>query len=280
MKNLKSERQKIFLVGCARSGTTLLQSILASHHAISSFPETHFLRGTIPKFWLFQFIKYYGKKEQLFIKKYLKRIKRKELYNAIPNPTFNTLEWVDKIINLIDLIPNDLDSTIWIEKTPMHLYFIPLIQKVNPNIKYIHMIRDGKDVVASLFNASQNNPESFGGKQSIENCIKRWKHDIQIHKKYINHDNHFFITYEEIIKNSNIALKKLCKFLHIEFKEQMLSFSKMTRELKFSEENWKPDNSDELKVTKKFNSIFSEKQKKYILSQLNDTNINMFKQLG
>ncbi len=276
MKNSESDRQQIFLVGCARSGTTLLQSILASHHTISSFPETHFLRGTIPKFWLSRWIKYYGKKEQLFIKNYLRRIKREELYNAIPDPTFNTSKWIDKIISLIDLIPDNVDSTIWIEKTPMHLYFIPLIQKVKPHIKYIHIIRDGKDVVASLFDASQNNPESFGGKQSIQKCINRWKHDIHIHKKYINNDNHFFIKYNDIIDDPQLPLKKICNFLQIEFLEGMLSFSKMTRELKFSEENWKPDNSNEIKLTNKFDSIFSEEQKKYIYSQLKNINIDVF----
>ncbi|NJL55543.1 sulfotransferase [bacterium] len=32
----------LFLVGCPRSGTTLLQSMLASHPQIASFPETKF----------------------------------------------------------------------------------------------------------------------------------------------------------------------------------------------------------------------------------------------
>src|SRR5258706_12754544 len=31
---------RLFVVGCARSGTTLLQSFLAAHPAVLSFPET------------------------------------------------------------------------------------------------------------------------------------------------------------------------------------------------------------------------------------------------
>ncbi|HEV2472658.1 MAG TPA: sulfotransferase, partial [Chthonomonadales bacterium] len=37
-------RSRVFLVGCVRSGTTLLQSLLAAHSEIASFPETDFFR--------------------------------------------------------------------------------------------------------------------------------------------------------------------------------------------------------------------------------------------
>jgi hypothetical protein len=40
------QRTRLFLVGCPRSGTTLLQSLLAAHPQIASFPESHFLLVT------------------------------------------------------------------------------------------------------------------------------------------------------------------------------------------------------------------------------------------
>ncbi|MEM9163612.1 MAG: sulfotransferase, partial [Cyanobacteria bacterium P01_F01_bin.4] len=38
----KKQIGKFFVVGCSRSGTTLLQSLLASHPEIISFPESKF----------------------------------------------------------------------------------------------------------------------------------------------------------------------------------------------------------------------------------------------
>ena len=35
---------RVFLVGIMRSGTTLLQSLLAAHSRVTSFPETMFFR--------------------------------------------------------------------------------------------------------------------------------------------------------------------------------------------------------------------------------------------
>ncbi|MGL4503377.1 MAG: sulfotransferase family protein, partial [Planktothrix sp.] len=41
-------KNRIFLVGCPRSGTTLLQSLLAAHPQIASFPESHFFQSLAP----------------------------------------------------------------------------------------------------------------------------------------------------------------------------------------------------------------------------------------
>ena len=64
MKNSESKKA-VFIIGSARSGTTLLQSMLASHPEVYSFPETHFFRGTIPKFSFLRWLKFYGEKDKI-----------------------------------------------------------------------------------------------------------------------------------------------------------------------------------------------------------------------
>ncbi|MGL6135938.1 MAG: sulfotransferase, partial [Planktothrix sp.] len=44
MLPLNRPHPRLFLVGCPRSGTTLLQSLLAAHSQIASFPESQFFR--------------------------------------------------------------------------------------------------------------------------------------------------------------------------------------------------------------------------------------------
>ena len=56
----------------------------------------------------------------------------------------------------------------------------------------------------------------------------------------------------------------------------MLSFSKKTKALKFEEEQWKPDSSDEIKATNKFDTIFSSEQKEYILTELSSVTLDDF----
>ena len=42
-KSITQLPKRVFVVGCPRSGTTLLQSILLTNPSIISFPESHFL---------------------------------------------------------------------------------------------------------------------------------------------------------------------------------------------------------------------------------------------
>jgi hypothetical protein len=276
MKNSESKKA-VFIVGSARSGTTLLQSMLASHPDVYSFPETHFFRGTIPKFSFLRWLKFYGEKEKEFIRKFLIRVNQIELDVKIPSTTFNTTEWIKGLLYLLDSLSHNSIEKIWVEKTPMHLYFASLIENVRQETKFIHIIRDGKDVVASLFDASKNNPNAFDGKQSIQKCILRWKFDIQIHKKHLGKQNHHFIFYKDLIYKTEDSLKRICDFLELDYLNEMKLFSHKTKELKFPEEVWKPDASNELKESNKFESIFSLDDQALIKSKIDPIDLSCFK---
>lgn len=84
---------RLFLVGCPRTGTTLIQSLLAAHSQIASFPESHLLLAGGGTRW---------------------------------------------------------GQTIWLEKTPLHLLYIKQFEQFIPGVKFIHLLRNGADVVASL----------------------------------------------------------------------------------------------------------------------------------
>jgi hypothetical protein len=222
-------------------------------------------------------VKYYGKKERHFIIQFLNKIERSDLISKVPIATYSTKEWITSLISLLDLIAKNSQLKIWLEKTPMHLYFATLIEKIFPNTKFIHIIRDGEDVVASLYEASKNNPEYFDGEQSINRCILRWKIDIQIHKKHLGKSNHHFIRYKDLIYNTDDALGRLSEFLEIEYSDEMRSFTHKTKELKFPEEEWKPDQSEELKESNKFKKIFSIDEQTEIQSKLSSVDLSLFR---
>ena len=63
--------KRIYIVGCPRSGTTLLQSMVAAHPLLTSYPETHFWDYTIPKNRYLRFPKIYSFPERKLVSDYL-----------------------------------------------------------------------------------------------------------------------------------------------------------------------------------------------------------------
>ncbi len=151
----------IFVVGAPRSGTTLLQNLIASHPQIRSAPETH-LFTKISRCLLYE--------------RNLRPIGKKPLPTVLPGKTTRRL-----FEDLTDFLPvsdtllnwvNTIDDTecfsvqeiamrlftdlghgngmIFVEKSPPHVYYVEEIKIVFPGAKIVNIIRDPRDVIPSI----------------------------------------------------------------------------------------------------------------------------------
>ena len=267
ISNLKIKK-RIFIVGAARSGTTLLQSMIASHPEIYSFPETHFFTDTIPVHVWQRPFKLHGRKDRIFVSSYLRRINAGKFENLLPDVTMSNKRWTRGLLSILDALALENGASIWLEKTPMHLYYIDVITSVDPNAIFIHTIRNGEDVVASIYDVSHKKPEFFGGERTIDQCITRWKYDVKISSNYARVVNHFIIKYESLVESPEMVLKSLFKHLDIVWSEAALDYKSKAAKLTFPEEAWKAKNTGEIQVAKKFDTIFSHEEQHYIRKEL------------
>ncbi|HEY9694672.1 MAG TPA: sulfotransferase [Oculatellaceae cyanobacterium] len=78
-------KTRLFLVGCPRSGTTLLQSLLVAHPEILSFPESHFFRSLLEYRtpWRIK-LKIASSKTKPRLKQFLKESGYEEMQRHIP----------------------------------------------------------------------------------------------------------------------------------------------------------------------------------------------------
>ena len=97
-----SIQQRLFLVGCPRSGTTLLQSFLAAHSEIYSFPESHFFN------WLFfpgslrTRLGLASNEIESQMLKFLAKIQRPELEKHLPKYGLFAKQYVDSFVQILD----------------------------------------------------------------------------------------------------------------------------------------------------------------------------------
>lgn len=138
----------VFLVGCPRSGTTWLQKLLASHPKIRSGEESHFF--------------------SLYVGPQLRAWKSQNTYHfsdgnghaAGPPAYFREEEFrvllKSYLLSLLKPIIDQLKpDELFLEKTPSHALFIPEIKELLPDTRFIHLVRDPRDVTASLVVASR-----------------------------------------------------------------------------------------------------------------------------
>jgi len=143
-------RGRYFLVGCERSGTTLLQAILARHSRVFSFPESHFFCRAIPRRVLWRAVGLARWRRARFaLRQLLNVLGRHDLEGHVPRRSVLLVNYVRAFCHILDRAALDRGKDMWVEKTPHHLYHVRAIQRLVPEARFIHILRDGRDVAAS-----------------------------------------------------------------------------------------------------------------------------------
>lgn len=267
---------RIFLVGCPRSGTTLLQSMLAAHPQITSFPESFFYNYLVPSRPWMRKLGLASRWAKPQFKQFLSDIDRKDLQISIPQIGILMSQYSHNFISLLDQLTLEQEKNIWIEKTPSHLSYIPYIEQLVKEAKFIHLMRNGEDVVASLYEVTNKYPERWRGSKTIDECINIWLTAIQQSQKYLEKDNHLLVRHEDLTATPQSTLEHLCSFMDIQFDEKMLnSYGLVSKSLVLSHEPWKALVKQPIQNVKntKFLKLFTESQRNYILEKTSRVNL-------
>src|SRR5690606_32590718 len=137
----------VFLVGCPRSGTTWLQRLLSSHPRIRTGQESHlfnFYIGPQLRIWKKVLDPQATGRGGAGIGCYLTE---EEFLGAL-RQYMNSL--------LTPLLAPLQAGELFLEKSPAHALFIPEIRRMLPEARFIHLIREPTDVVASLLAAARS----------------------------------------------------------------------------------------------------------------------------
>lgn len=209
-----TKKKRIFLVGCPRSGTTLLQSLLAAHPNLVSFQETHFFEHVVPlerETWRRKLgIASSNAPDALEQLAALGLIEGNQK-NGLRRP--ETLRrYVDRFTRALDLAADEAGATHWLEKTPDHLHFVQEIERSVRRPRFIHIVREGQAVIASYFRVRQKFQE-MGGSVSLGDVIDEWRADLHRSLSCVGRPNHTFVRYEKLVADPRRVLFRVCEFL-------------------------------------------------------------------
>ncbi|NUQ30766.1 MAG: sulfotransferase [Acidobacteriaceae bacterium] len=107
------------------------------------------------------------------------------------------------------------------DKTPLYALEMPAIQRLLPEARFIHLIRDGRDVALSL------RKTWFAPSQEINHLAQYWKRIVTRAREDGNKVNHYLeVRFEDLVTNPEKVLSRACAFLDLPYDPAMLLYWK------------------------------------------------------
>lgn len=239
-------RARVFVVGCPRSGTTLVQAALAAHPDVYSFPESHFFTKAWGRMWPLRRSGLVSPRAAAAALGRLgQEVGQADAGSLVPTPLVPALwplfgRYGRAFTSLVDQACTSHGKSVWVEKTPAHLWCEREIRHCVPDAAFVHVLRDGRAVTASLYELCMTNPKAWvgqvlaGDRQAhhrneatsgdvLDAVVDRWNRDVEISLERLRHPRHTPLLYADLVADPARALATLCEqALRLPFDEAML----------------------------------------------------------
>jgi hypothetical protein len=193
-----AEPRPIFVIGSPRSGTTLLRLILDSHPRISCGEETHFLRdleAIVGRNW--ELVATYGLSREWWI----------EHIGAL---------YADFQAQVLERS----GAARWAEKDPTYTLHLPFIEELFPDALFVHLLRDGHDVVASF-------KDRWGYASAARAARTEWARYVTAARDLAQRtppERFLELRYEELVEEPEVQTRRLFDFLGEEWDPAVIDF--------------------------------------------------------
>jgi hypothetical protein len=194
----------VFLVGFPRSGTTLLEQVLASHDGVVTLEEKHTLT-----------------KAESELQNDVTQLDRLATLSADDAARYRRNYW--RVVNTF----SDPGGKVFIDKMPISSISLPVIAKLFPNAKILFARRDPRDVVLSCFRrAFMANPMTYTF-TTLEGTARFYDSVMTLSDLYRRvlplpvHE----VRYERLVTDFEGETKQVCAFLGLEWDEAMREFA-------------------------------------------------------
>ncbi len=206
-----------FVVGMNRSGTTLLRMMLDAHPDLTIPPETHFVPDLIKA----------AREDDATPESALAAMKSAREWGDFG---FSDEEMLARLRALDEIKPGPAVRTFydayteqqgkprWGEKTPTYVQKMKLIQRALPETRFVHVIRDGRDVALSVLDRTVRDLTAADIARRWQKKITKAREDSPKLRHYIE------IRYEDLILETEPTLRRVCEFIELPWDDALLTY--------------------------------------------------------
>jgi hypothetical protein len=217
----------VFIVGCGRSGTTLLRLMLNAHPDMSVPGESQFIpriakwraRGAwpaslAPPAAYRRFLEYL--EHDWFIGRWqLSPSSLRARLDRLPDRSHGRV-----FAAVFEEKMTQEGKRRWAEKTPVHVQYMTLLDRLFPGALFVHLVRDGRDVALSLMDRDW-------GPRRIALAGHYWTWLVlagMVAGRLIGPDRYREVRYEHLVTQPEHTLRSLCGWVGMDYTPAMLDY--------------------------------------------------------
>lgn len=210
------------MVGVARSGTTLLRLMLDAHPQLAIPPETHFIPKLVRVFEEAGDLPGDELRERAHV--FLTGHRRWDDFGLDAAELRRRFDAADPFTvaaalrAFYGLYAEGQGKPRWGDKSPSYARRMRRVQAALPEARFVHLIRDGRDVALSQLDVHH-------GAEELSEAAQGWVEGIAKARRAARRVDHYTeLRYEDLVAHPEPALRQVCDVVEIEFDPAMLDY--------------------------------------------------------
>jgi Sulfotransferase family len=210
----------ILIIGMNRSGTTLLSLMLDSHSRIAIPYESHFF---VPYYRNRQGFDLTGNEGRLELVSRILAEPYVQVWDQQLSPAEIDLSRCTGLAETINEIYSTyarrLGKDLWGDKTPAYISDIDVLNALFPAARFIHIVRDGRDVSLSIL-------KQWWGANNFLSAMQHWTSTVTCARKMLAmlpQERWLEVRFEDLVSEPERELRRVTDFLGLKFQPAMLS---------------------------------------------------------
>jgi hypothetical protein len=204
-----------FCIGASDSGTTPLRTLLNRHPDLAMAPETHFIpevaRGcrlaSDPAGHFVEAVVGHQRWPDFGLDagRFRERVAEIEPFD------------VGEALRIFyQLYAEQFGKRRGADETPIYALHVEEIQQLLPEARFVHVIRDGRDVAGSA-------EDGLSGPRDAEELARQWVGRVEAVRRRAHRLRHYLeVRYEDLLESPEAVLRQVCRFLELRWDRSML----------------------------------------------------------
>ena len=214
----------MIVLGVRRSGTTLLRVMLDRNAELAVPDESYFVPQLARR--------HRGRLDPAAFVDDLRRLPALVEWGLTPDAVAARLRpgmtTGEAIAAVFETYAAERGKARWGDKTPLYMQHLPLLERLFPSARFVHLVRDGRDAALSFLSVPDGiMTAGWGHPRDAAGFAAQWAtevRDARLLGRRVGPDRYVELRYEELVADAAASLRAACRFAGLEYDDAMLGY--------------------------------------------------------